>query len=92
MGKAMQSQTEPYEVFRISGVSYEQYITFCIIYLFNIETSQLSLNTMLFNKPIFCRNSKGIQFSLPFFNISVIFYFLLFSSFFSYFNTYQIKI
>ena len=86
MGKATQSQTEPYEVFRISGVSYEQCITTCFLYFFHNETIQLSLNTMLFNKPNFCRNSKGIQFSPLVFDISSIFDFLLFSSFFFYFN------
>ncbi len=85
MGKATQSQTEPYEVFRISGGSYEQCTTICILYFFHNETIQLSLNTMLFNKPNFCRNSKGIQFSLLVFDISsisvfssIFFYFLLF--------------
>jgi len=91
MGKATQSQTEPYEVFRISGGSYEQCTTICFIYFFHNETIQLSLNTMLFNKPNFCRNSKGIQFSLLVFDISSIFDFRLFSSFFSYFNPSQIK-
>jgi len=91
MGKATQSQTEPYEVFRISGGSYEQCTTICFIYFFHNETIQLSLNTMLFNKPNFCRNSKGIQFSLLVFDISSIFDFLLFSSFFSNFNPSQIK-
>lgn len=86
MGKAIQSQTEPYEVFRISGVSYEQCTTICFFYYFHNETIQLSLNTMLFNKPNFCRNSKGIQFSPLVFNISSIFYFLLFSPFFFNFN------
>lgn len=86
MGKATQSQTEPYEVFRISGGSYEQCTTTCFLYFFHNETIQLSLNTMLFNKPNFCRNSKGIQFSPLVFNISSIFDFLLFSYFFSYFN------
>ena len=82
MGKATQSQTEPYEVFRISGGSYEQYTTICILYFFHNEAIQLSLNTMLFNKANFCRNSKGIQFSPLVFNISSIFVFLLFSSIF----------
>jgi hypothetical protein len=86
MGKATQSQTEPYEVFRISGVSYEQCTTLCFLYFFHYETIQLSLNTMLFNKLNFCRNSKGIQFSPLVFDISSIFDFLLFSSFFFYFN------
>ena len=62
MGKATQSQTEPYEVFRISSVSYEQCTSICILYIFLNTTIQLCLNTMLFNKLIFCRNSKGIQF------------------------------
>jgi hypothetical protein len=92
MGKVTQSQTEPYEVFRISGGSYEQCTTICYLYFFHNETIQLSLNTMLFNKPNFCRNSKGIQFSPLVFDISPIFDFLLFSSFFFYFNPYQIKI
>lgn len=91
MGKATQSQTEPYEVFRISGESYEQYTTICFLCFFHNEAIQLSLNTMLFNKPNFCRNSKGIQFSPLVFNISSIFVFLLFSSIFFYFNPYQIK-
>jgi hypothetical protein len=86
MGKATQSQTEPYEVFRISGVSYEQCTSICILYIFHNTTIQLCLNTMLFNKLIFCRNSKGIQFDPLVFNNSSIFDFLLFSSFFSLFN------
>jgi hypothetical protein len=91
MGKVTQSQTEPYEVFRISGGSYEQCATNCFLYFFHNETIQLSLNTRLFNKPNFCRNSKGIQFSLLVFDIFSIFDFLRFSSFFFYFNPFQIK-
>lgn len=91
MGMANQSQTESYDFFHNPGHSYEQYIRYCIIYIFCIIIVQLSLNTMLFNTAIFCRYFKGIQSGKPILNIFVIFVFLCFSIISSIFYAYQTK-
>lgn len=87
-----QSQTESYEVFHNSDRSYEQYVTYCICYLFNAYISQPALNTVLFDPVDFCRNFKGIQPAQSVFNNFTIFDFLLFSLIYYNFNTYQIKL
>jgi len=92
MGKANQSQTESCEVFHNSEHSYEQYLSICILYFFLIRIPQLSLNTELSNTANFCRNSKGIQFGKLVYNIFVIYDFLLLSTFFAYFNIYQVTL
>lgn len=92
MGMANQSQTESCQVFHDSGHSYEQYISYCIIYIFYIITTQLSLNTMLFYTAVFCRNFKGIQSGKPVFNIFDIYVFLNISAIFYSFHAVQIKL